>query len=222
MIRHNTLTSESETTPPIGAAEWDEDHEVDLIDLRRAARRGPRPTWAKRICSLWKSGTATSAAPAATVLRALPFDVQGRSISEIVFHIQGSITTGQTIRFGIYSGDANGMPDEVLWESSDLLLSSMGNGIEAISTDTITPPTDTVWVAYYLSAGTTQFGIGGSSGVAESEFGLSTIGNVNLSIVGITSGTEWSGAMPDPFNPSEALITSGTTINMFLMLPAPA
>lgn len=185
----------------------------------------PEPPWAKRVCSRWKSGGGSSAQVTATSMRAQPFNTMGRGISAVEFHIQGSITAGQLLSVGIYDSDPmTGMPTTLLWESLDFNLTTAGAGTKSIPTGTLTPANDRVWVVYYLTAGSTQFVIGGSSGIAEREFGLSPGGGVNTNVQALLAPGSWTGAFPTTFPyaaDGSGLSVAGNYINFFLNLPVP-
>lgn len=184
----------------------------------------PEPPWTKRVCSRWKSGGGSSAQITATSMRAQPFNTMGRKISAVEFHVQGSISAGQLLHIGIYNSDpVTGMPTSLLWANASAYdLTAGGAGTKSISTGVLTPANDRVWVMYYLTAGSTQFAIGGASGIAEREFGLSPGGGVNANVQALLGSGSWPGSMPATFpyaSDGSGLSTAGNYINFFLSLP---
>lgn len=143
----------------------------------------------------------------------------------VEFFVQGSLTTSQLLYIGIYDSDATtGMPTNLLWQIDTAYdIAAGGTGTKTISTPTLTPTTGRVWVAYYLTNGSSQFVTGSPSGIAESEMGIAPGGAINATIQSLNCNAAWSGVMPNIYTYDPAgsnLSTAGNYINFFLRLPA--
>lgn len=187
------------------------------------AVRAMRPPWARKIASDWRTNTVSSAVCTAASLRAVPFSaVDNLDISAIEFYVQGSVTAGATMDIGIYDADpVTGMPTNLLW-SNTYSLTSSGNKSVSIS-PSITNKTR-VWVAHYISTGSTQFAVGAASGDAHRQLGLPVSTATNTSIISLIGNGVWNNEMPAtfPFAADGTAVTTGGNIPQFnLVLDAP-
>lgn len=185
----------------------------------------PRPPWVKRIASDWRNVTSASGAATAASLRLIPFTSQGLEITAVDFHVQGSITSGTTVFLAIYAADEiTGLPAEKLWDNAAGQLITAAGAV-SVAVSGLSSPPKSVWVATYISAGsTTQFVTGAVTGDAEREFGIPTGMALNAQIVALLASNAWSGAMPATisWNATTPFTTSGNVINSLLRMAAPA
>lgn len=193
----------------------------DLLPLSAAHRF--RPPWSRKIGSDWKSNSAASAAMTASSLRAQPFTwVDGLTITAVEYYVQGSVTSGQILHVGIYEEDPDtGLPGALIWSDS-VTLTTAGNKQFAVSPN-ITARRG-VWVASYLTAGSTQFVGGGQSGNAHVQMGLPSSTAINTAINSLLSNGAWGGSMPSTFpfaTDGSALTTGGAVPQFALVLAAP-
>lgn len=188
-----------------------------------AASYQPKPPWVKRLSSRWRNATSASGAATAASLRLIPFTAQQElEITGVDYWVQGSVTAGSQIFFGIYEADeTTGLPTTKLWESGAISLTA-GGGFTAAVTGLTSPP-KRVWIATYISSGsTTQFVTGAISGDAEREFGVPVSMSVNAQIVALLATNTWAGSMPTALTFGSAAFTTGGNVpNTFLRLAAP-